>query len=95
VKIKTSDWVSPPLLVKKDPPAYFRFTLDLRGPNYSTRKHDFFHAKFGRRASKLSGAKYFAKLNFALGLWQLPADWEASLLFAFGGFDGLYASTRV
>jgi hypothetical protein len=52
VKIKTSDWVSPPLLVKKDPPAYFRFTLDLRGPNYATRKPDFVMTKFGRRASK-------------------------------------------
>jgi Reverse transcriptase (RNA-dependent DNA polymerase) len=45
--------------------------------------------------AKLAGAKYFAKLDFAQGLWQLPTDWEAALLFAFRGVDGLHASTRV
>jgi hypothetical protein len=57
VKIKTSDWVSPPLLVKKDPPAYFRFTLDLRGPNYATRKLDFIMPNLEEELAKLSGAK--------------------------------------
>jgi hypothetical protein len=80
VKVKTSDWVSPPLLVKKDPPAYFRFTRDLRGPNYATRKHDFVMPNLEEELAKLSGAKYFAKLDFAQGFWQLPTDWEADLL---------------
>jgi hypothetical protein len=57
VKIKTSDWVSPPLLVKKGPPAYFRFTLDLRGPNYATRKHDFVMENLEEEPAKLSGGK--------------------------------------
>jgi hypothetical protein len=95
VKIKTSDWVSPPLLVKKYPPAYFRFTLDLRGPNYATRKHDFVMPDLEEELAKLSGATYFAKLDFAQDFWQPPTDWEAALLFAFRGVDGLYTSTRV
>jgi hypothetical protein len=37
--------------------------------------------------AKISGAKYFAKLDFAQGFWQLPTDWEAALLFAFRGVD--------
>jgi Reverse transcriptase (RNA-dependent DNA polymerase) len=95
VTIKTSDWVSPPLLVKKDPPAYFRITLDLRGPNYASRRHEFFMTNLEEELAKLAGAKYFAKLYFAQGFWQLPTDWEAALLFEFRGVDGLYASTRV
>jgi hypothetical protein len=95
VKIKTSDWVSPPLLVKKDPPAYFRFTLDLRGPNYATRKHNFVMPNLEEELAKLSGAKYFARLDFAQGFWLLPTDWEAAFLSVFRGVDGLYASTRV
>jgi hypothetical protein len=67
VKIKTSEWVSPPLLMKKGPPACFRFTLDLRGPNYATRKHDFVMPNLEEELAKLSGAKYFAKIDFAQG----------------------------
>jgi hypothetical protein len=33
--------ISPSLLVKKAPPDFFRFTVDLRGPNYATVKDDF------------------------------------------------------
>jgi Reverse transcriptase (RNA-dependent DNA polymerase) len=39
--------------------------------------------------------KYFAKLDFAQGFWQLPTDWEAALFISFRRVDGLYASTRV
>jgi hypothetical protein len=66
VKIPTSDWASPPLLVKKDP-HYFRFTLHLRGPNYATEKSDLTMPSLEQKLAKLLGAKFFAKLDFAQG----------------------------
>jgi hypothetical protein len=95
VKIPTSAWASPPLLVKKDPPHYFRFTLALRGPNYATEKSDLTMPNLEQELAKLLGAKFFAKLDFAQGYWQLPLAWETVLALAFRGVDGLYASTRV
>jgi hypothetical protein len=95
VKTPTSDWASPPLLVKKDPPHYFRFTLDLRGPNYATEKSDLTVPNFEQKQAELLGAKAFAKLDFPQGSWQLPLAWEAALVLAFRGVDGLYASTRM
>jgi hypothetical protein len=67
VKIPTSDWESPPLLVKKDPLHHFGFTLDLRGPNYATEKIDLTMPHLEQEPAKLLGAKDFAKLDFAQG----------------------------
>jgi hypothetical protein len=95
VKIKTSDWVSPPLLVKKYPPAYFIFSLDLRGPNYATRKHDFVLPNLEQEPAKLARGEILSKLDFAQRFWQLPTDWQAALLLALRDVDGLYASAKV
>jgi hypothetical protein len=85
VKIPTSDRASPPFLVKKDPPHNFRFTLDLRGPNYATERREITMPNLEQKLAKLLGAKFFAKLDFAQGYWQLPLAWEAALVLAFRG----------
>jgi hypothetical protein len=95
VKFTTSEWASPPLLVKKDPPHYFRFTLDVTGPNFATEKNDLKMPNLEQELPKVLGAKDFAKLDFAQGYWQLPLAWEAALVLAFRCVDGLYASARV
>jgi hypothetical protein len=73
VKIPTSDWESPPLPFKNDPPHCFRFILDLRGPNYATEKSDLTMPNLEQELAMLLGAKFFTT-----GLRQAPALTDAT-----------------
>ena len=68
----TSSWACAPLLVPKDGPAKFRFTVDLRPVNKFTEKHGFLMPNIEQELHTVSGSNYFAKFDLSHGYWQLP-----------------------
>lgn len=83
VKAQTSDWISAPLLVKKAPPACYRFTVDLRAPNFATRKDDYAMPNLEEELTTMQVSTAFAKLVFGHAFWQLPMTLHDALKFAF------------
>lgn len=68
----TACWASAPLLVPKAGPSQFRLTVDLRPVNKYTLRHQFPMPNLEQELCKLSGASYFANLDFSNAYWQLP-----------------------
>jgi hypothetical protein len=86
MRIGTADcqWISPPLLARKTPPAIFRFALYLRGPNYATVKNDFMMPTLEEELTNLSSSKFFAKLDFAQSL-AIAFSYTTAFILAFRG----------
>ena len=91
IKISSSPWLAPPVLVgKKD--GSFRFCIDYRNLNRVTQKDAYPLPLSDQVQDKLSGMKYFTKLDLNSGYWQIPvrdADREKTA-FSPGPGMGLY-----
>lgn len=91
----TSAWACAPLLVPKDGPTKFRFTVDLRPVNRFTVKHQFPMPNIEHELGKLSGSRYFATFDLSHGYWQLELDPESRHLQSFITPHGIFSPTRV
>lgn len=83
-------WISPVHVVAKPPPALYRPTIDLRGPNSYTAK---VHTPLPDQETELAGlvlAKCFAKLDFAQAYWQIRVHPKFAHFHAFRGVNGIY-----
>jgi len=91
----SSPWACAPLLVPKDAPSRFRFTVDLRPVNRFTVKYQYPMPDIEVELSKLAGAKYFGTFDFSHGYWQLPLDPDSQATQSFITPNGIFTPTRV
>ena len=91
----TSSWACAPLLVPKDEPARFRFTVDLRLVNKFTEKHGFLMPNIEQELHTVGGSNYFAKFDLSHGYWPLRLHADSQECQSFVTPDGVYTPTRV
>jgi Reverse transcriptase (RNA-dependent DNA polymerase)/RNase H-like domain found in reverse transcriptase len=90
-----SRWASPPLILPKAGPEKFRFTLDLRYPNFQTEQVSWPMPNMEDGLASLVGSKYFATLDLMQGYWQLPLHEDSQECQSIFTLDGVYTPTRV
>ena len=90
-----SSWGCAPLIVPKDGPEQFRFTVDLRPVNQVTEPFDWPMPELESVIAKLAGAKCFATIDLSQGFWQFPIHVESQEYQSFITPDGVYTPTRV
>lgn len=59
----TSTWARAPLLVPKNGPAKFHFTVELRSVNRATLKHGYLMPNVEQELQSISGSMVYAKLD--------------------------------
>jgi hypothetical protein len=91
----TSRWASPPLILPKARPEKFRFTLDLRYPNFQAEQVSWPMPNMEDELASLAGSKYFATFNLMQGYWQLPLHENCQECQSIITPDGVYTPTRV
>ena len=90
----TSPWASAPLLVPK-PPDTFRFTVDLRGVNKYTVKHQYPMPNLEQELTKVGRSKFYAEFDVNNCYWQFLVALLCQMLFSFITPDGIFTPTRV
>ncbi|XP_033731746.1 uncharacterized protein K02A2.6-like [Pecten maximus] len=89
-----SDWVNSMVLVEK-PNGKLRICLDPKDLNGAIKREHFPLPTSDEVSSRLSGAKFFSKLDASSGFWQIPLDEESSRLCTFNTPEGRYRFKRL
>lgn len=87
-------WVSAPLFVPKKPPKMYRMTVYYRPITSATFRNTRPVQHMDAALQEVRGSEAFARIEFALGYWQLQMDPESQPLHAFMTPDGAMHSTR-
>ena len=90
----STSWVSCPLLVPKRTVRY-RFTVDLRGPNLSTRKFVCVMPDLLVELSDLIGSTSFCLIDLCAGYWQMALDERDAPIHSFITPQGVFTPLRV
>ena len=89
IRVSTSPWASPIVLVRKKDGTY-RFCVDYRKVNAVTVKDSFPLPRIDNTLDILSGARFFATIDFASGYWQVKVKVTDRMKTAFATTRGLY-----
>ena len=89
-----TDWVSSLVLIEKHDKS-LRVCLDPKDLNKAIKRTHYPLPTVDDLLNKLSGAKFFSKLDASSGYWQIPVDEESSQLLTFNSPFGRYRFTRV
>jgi len=89
-----TDWVSSVVTTEK-PNGSLRVCLDPRNLNKAIRRHHHKLPTTEEILSRMSGAKYFSKLDVSNAYWQVPLDEESSHLLTFNTPIGRYRYLRM
>ena len=90
-----SKWACAPLIVPKEGPERFRFTVDLRPVNAQTKRNVWPMPHADAMLAKLAGATIFFKIDFIHGYWQFPLDVDSQECHSFHTPFGVFSPTRV
>jgi hypothetical protein len=88
-------WCSAPLLVPKQGPSKFRFTVDLRPVNKQTVPISWPMPHLESELAKLQGSTCFDTFDLSHGYWQLPLAPDSRECQSFITPDGVFSPTRV
>ena len=89
IKVSTSPWSSPVVLVKKKD-GTMRFCVDYRKLNAVTKKDSYPLPRIDDALDALSGSKYFSTLDLQSGYHQVAMDSDSIEKTAFTSHAGLY-----
>ena len=89
-----TDWVSSIAIVEK-PDGSLRICLDPRDLNQNLKREHYQLPTFEKISMRLSGATLFTKLDANEGYWQIPLDYEISLLTTMNTPFGRYRFNRM
>lgn len=89
-----TDWVNSIVIVRKNNGS-LRICLDPRDLNLAIKREHFQLPTIDQITSKLSGAKFFSKLDANSGFWQICLDEESSKLCTFATPYGRYCFLRL
>ena len=89
-----TEWVSSLVTVKK-PDGSIRTCIDPQNLNKAIRRHHHKMPTTEEILSRMSGAKYFSKLDASNAYWQVPLDGESSKLLTFNTPFGRYRFKRM
>ena len=87
-----TDWVSSLAIVEK-PDGSLRVCLDPKDLNENLKREHY--PTFEEISMRLTGAKFFTKLDANKGYWQIPLDYPSSLLTTMNIPLGRYRFTRM
>lgn len=95
-KFSFADWISAPLLFPKKPSAYFRITIDLRPPTFSTKKDERHMPNKEAMLLQAAGPKYFGEADPVHRYFQTPLDPVDGHTHTFSGAEtnSLYEPAR-
>jgi hypothetical protein len=88
-------WCAAPLLVPKDGPTQFRFTVDLRPVNKATISSSWPMPHLESELGRVAGSQFFATFDLSNGYWQLELHENSRDCQSFITPDGVYTPTRV
>jgi Reverse transcriptase (RNA-dependent DNA polymerase) len=88
-------WCAAPLLVPKEGPGNFRFTVDLRPVNRVTVAISWQMPHLESDLGRVSGSQYFSTFDLSSGYWQLDLHEDSRDYQSFITPDGLFTPTRV
>lgn len=94
IEPSTSDWASPPVLVRKKDGSV-RWCIDYRALNNVTQKDAFPLPLISECLDTLSGTEFLSTLDLASGYWQIEMDEADRHKTAFLTKHGLYQHTRM
>ena len=89
-----SPFASPVVLVGKKNESW-RFCVDYRKLNATTKLTSYPLPRMDDLFDKLSGVKYFSKLDLVMGFHQIPMSKESQEMIAFTTTDGTFEFTRM
>ena len=90
-----TDWVHSLVIVEKPKSDDIRICLDPRNLNKAIKREHHQLPTVEEITTRLSGAKYFSKVDANSGFWQVPLDEESQLLTTFHTPFGRYCYTRL
>ncbi len=90
-----SQWACAPLIVPKDEPEGYRFTVDLRPVNQQTVPHTWPMPNLETISTELAADTCYAIIDLCHGYWQLGLDPESQGCQSFITPDGVFTPTRV
>jgi hypothetical protein len=91
----SSEWACAPLIVPKDGPEGFRFTVDLRPVNMQTIPHTWPMPNLETATAALAGDRCYASIDLCHGYWQMPLEDSSQECQSFITPDGVFTPTRV
>jgi Reverse transcriptase (RNA-dependent DNA polymerase) len=94
-KTHTTRWIAAPNVVPKPGPACFRLTFDSRPINHATNPIVWPMPHLYSALASLRGARFFAKVDFSAGYYQIAFDESCQELFSFIKPRGVFAPTRL
>ncbi|XP_044748562.1 uncharacterized protein K02A2.6-like [Coccinella septempunctata] len=89
-----TDWVNSLVVLRKNDGS-LRVCLDPRDLNLAIKREHFQLPTLDQIVSKLTGAKYFSKLDATSGFWQIELDDASAKLCTFGTPYGRYCFLRM
>ena len=89
-----TDWVNSLVVVQK-PNGQIRVCLDPKDLNKAIKRHHYQLPMAEDILSRMSGAKFFSKLDASSGYWQICVDKESSKLLTFNSPFGRYKFNRL
>ena len=89
-----TDWVNSLVVVQK-PNGQIRVCLDPKDLNKAIKRHHYQLPTAEDILSRMSGAKFFSKLDASSGYWQICVDKESSKLLTFNSPFGRYKFNRL
>jgi hypothetical protein len=88
-------WCAAPLLVPKEGPSQFRFTVDLRPVNKATIPSSWPMPHLESELGRVAGLYFFATFDLSNGYWQLELHEDSRDCQSFITPDGVYMPTRI
>jgi hypothetical protein len=88
-------WCAAPLLVPKEGPSQFRFTVDLRPFNKATIPSSWPIPHLESELGRVAGSHFFSTFDLSNGYWQLELHEDSPDCQSFITPDGVYKPTRV
>ena len=90
-----TEWVNALVVIEKPKSHKLRICLDPRPLNKAIQREHFQLPTIEDITSRLSGAKFFSKLDANYGYWQIPLDEDSQLLKTFNSPFDRYCFQRM
>ena len=90
-----SQWACAPLIIPKQGPEKFRFTVDLRPVNSQTKSYTWPMPHLDDAMQELAKSTCYATIDLCHGYWQMPLEKESQECQSFITPEGVFTPTRV